>query len=371
MLRAGPERAWVGPSRWAPALTAAALLGAVPIAAAATVTGAGSTFASPAYGKWCRESGLCAYAAIGSTGGLNAAADRDVDFAGSDALPTADQLARISDAAGGVGPLYFPTLLGAVTIPTNVTGLTGRLRLRGDVLGRIFDGEVTSWNDHAIASTNPGVRLPAAPITVCVRADGSGTSFAFSRYLTKVSPSFKAKVNFSQTPRWTAPRILTGTGNPGVAQCVKNTPNSLGYVDVPDAVEAGLAPEIAAIGRDRIRTTRTRVGGRVRVRRTRVTTYVLPGARSISAAAESRRIPPSLLVDVSDSPTPGAYPIAITTWVVAYGNYTAAGKDLSGVKRVLGYFYSPAAQRELVNLGYAPLPAGLRAAAVAQIAKLR
>ena len=206
------------------------------------VTGAGSSFARVAYTNWCQDSGLCSYTGVGSGAGLTALGNKAVDFAGSDAIPTDQQLDAITAPAAARRPLFFPTLLGAISVPYNVPGVTKTLKLDGKTLGGIFDGDITTWNDprHHARPTRAS-SCPRAPITVCVRADGSGTSFGFSRYLTKVSPSFKTKVNFSQTPPWTAPNLQKGPGNPGVANCITSNQNSIGYVDLADATNAGLS----------------------------------------------------------------------------------------------------------------------------------
>jgi phosphate transport system substrate-binding protein len=340
-------------------------LGASAQAALGAITGSGSTFANAAFTTFCRDTGVCTYIAKGSTGGIADLANGVVDFAGTDATLTPDQLAAVTGRGGA--PLYFPILLGAVTVPTNVAGVTRRLRLTGPTLAGIFDGEIISWDDRRISVTNPGVALPGAPITVCVRSDGSGTSFSFSRYLTKVSTSFKAKVNFGQVPAWTAPRIVRQNGNPGVVSCVQNVRNSIGYVDLADAVGSGLMPRVAAIGR----TQRVRVRGRPR----RKTVYVLPSTASVSAAGKiaPQRIKPDLTIDFSASPIPGAYPITTTTWVLTYSDYSRAGKggSLGDVRRLLTYIYGPAAQGELGGLGYAPLPAQVLRAASAQLARIQ
>jgi phosphate transport system substrate-binding protein len=208
-------------------------------------------------------------------------------------------------------------------------------------------------------ATNKGVKLPNAPITVCVRSDASGTSFGFSRYLTKVSPTFKSGVSFSQTPPWKAPNLQKGQGNPGVANCIRSNSNSIGYVDLADAINAGLQDKLAAIGKSQV------------VKKKRQTVFVLPSVKSISAAGDLKTLKPNLLVDPSASPAPGAYPIVITTWIVTYGNYGAAGKDGAGVKKLLGYVYSKPAQDKLSTLGFAPLPANLLKAAKGQIAKIK
>jgi phosphate transport system substrate-binding protein len=326
------------------------------------ITGSGSSFARVAYTNWCQSAGGCSYAGTGSGAGLTAIGNKTVDFAGTDAIPTPDQVAKITAAGGGARPLYFPTLFGAISVPVNISGFSGHLKLDGNTLGKIFDGDVTKWNDKAITSQNKGAKLPDAPITVCVRSDGSGTSFGFSRYLTKVSPSFKAKVNFSQTPPWTAPNLQKGPQNPGVANCIKSNDNSIGYVDLADAINAGLSNQISAIGRSgTVKKGKKSARGLV---------YVLPSPKTISAAGNLKSIKSDLLVDPSASSAPGAYPIVITTWVVAYGNYGAAGKDLAGVKAFLNYAYG-AGQKQLVGLGYAPLSAPLVKAAKAQMSKLK
>ena len=323
------------------------------------VQGSGATFPRVAYTNWCQDSGLCSYSGVGSGAGLTALGSKTVDFAGSDAIPTEAQLNAITSAGGGARPYFFPTLLGAISVPYNVSGVTKTLKLDGKTLGGIFDGSITTWNNPGITKTNKGVKLPSSPITVCVRSDASGTSFGFSRYLTKVSTSFKSKVNFSQTPPWTAPNIQRGPGNPGVANCIKSNENSIGYVDLADATNAGLSKQLAAIGKSQT------------VKGKRQTVYLLPNLKSISAAGELKSFPANLLVDPSASPVPGAYPIVITTWIVTYGNYQAAGKDLPGVKQVLNYVYSKAAQDKLGGLGYAPLPANLVSRAKKQIADVK
>ena len=357
--------------RWTRRAAAAGLAGALlGLAAPAlgALTGAGSTFAAPAYTKWCGESGLCNYLALGSTAGLNAIGDREVDFAGSDATPAPDQLARIKDAAGGAPPLYFPTLLGGISIPTHLSGVSTYLRFDPDALGRIFAGGIVRWNDPAIARSNPGLRLPNAPITACVRADGSGTSAAFSRYLAQVSPSFRTMVGVSQTPGWRAPHLSPATGSQGVVGCVHDQANSIGYVDLRDAVQDGMGGRISAIGQSGpgsgLRADTPGRGARSHA------VYVRPNSTSIAAAGNLRSVPPNLLVDLSNSTAPGAYPITITTWIVAYGDYAKAGRDLTGVRDWLDYVYSDRAQGQLADLGYARLPPPLLAAARAQMAEL-
>jgi phosphate transport system substrate-binding protein len=353
-------------------VAAAALAGAG--SAVAAITGSGATFPRIVYENWCRDSGLCTYTAKGSTGGIRDFINGVVDIAASDATLSQEQLSELAAKRGGVTPLYFPTLLGAITVPVNVQGIQGnRIKLDGKVVGDIFAGAVTRWNDPSIARTNKGLSLPSAPITVCVRSDGSGTSFGFSRYLTKVSPTFKAKVNFGQTPAWAAPNVIKQPGNAGVANCVKSNQNSIGYVDLGDALNAGLTSYVTAVGRSDVVTKRVRRGGKLVRKRVRVTRYIRPTVASISAAGNLRTIKPDLTIDFSASPAFGAYPITITTWILAYSDYGKAGKrdSLDDVKRFLNYAYSAPAQGKLPSLGFAPLPSPIVAAAKKQLATLK
>ncbi len=335
---------------------------AVTASALGKSTGSGASFPNVAYQKWCGESGVCSYTSKGSSGGIRDLTNRTVDFAGSDAVLTSSQLAAI----GGTVK-YFPTLLGAISVPVNIPGVTGnRMKLNGRTLGDIFSGTITTWNAGAIRKLNPKLRLPANPITVCVRSDGSGTSYGFSNYLSKVSPSFRSKVGFgSQTPNWQG-TIVKQPGNPGVANCVKNTPNSIGYVDLADSIRAGLQTNVTAIGKSEVVKQKVRRGGKTRTRTVRRTVYVLPSSRTISAAGNVKTIKPTLDIDFSASSAPGAYPIVITTWVLA----VPGRPGNPGVKNVLNYFYSRAAQAQLPSLGFAPLPAKLRTAAVRAAAAL-
>jgi phosphate transport system substrate-binding protein len=334
--------------------------------ASAAITGAGATFPRLAYETWCRDSGLCSYTGVGSTRGITSFIGGTVDIAGTDATLTDAQLADLAGKRGGVTPKYFPTLLGAITVPVNIPGVSGNaMKLDGKVVGEIFAGDITTWNHPKIKASNPKLTLPGSPITVCVRSDGSGTSFGFSRYLTKVSPVFKTKVNFGQTPPWTAPNLIKQPGNPGVANCVKSNQNSIGYVDLGDSLSSGLGPNITSIGRSDIIKRKGKTQ--------RVTRYIRPTVDTISAAGNISTIKPDLTIDFSASPVTGAYPIVITTWVLAYSDYGAAGKagSIGEVKSFLNYAYSSAAQGKLAPLGFAPLPKPIVDAAKKQLDTLK
>lgn len=311
---------------------------------AGAATGSGASFPAPAYTQWCQESQTCSYASKGSGAGIKDLTTGVVAWAGSDAPLTSDETAAVKGTV-----LYFPTLLGAVTIPTNIEGVSKPINLTGPALAGIFDGEITTWDDKDIAASNPGVTLPAKPITVCVRADSSGTSYNFSGYLSQISQGFADKVgaNPSKTPAWTA-TVSASPGNSGVANCVKNGSNSIGYVDLADAKQAGLDGQAAAIG----------VEG----------AYVAPTTASIKAAGADAQLNPDLTVSASlaNSQTKGAYPIVATTYALA----VEGGTDNAAVKKALTYFLGDKAQGQLAGLGYAPLPSSMLSKATAQLSKL-
>jgi phosphate transport system substrate-binding protein len=354
-------------SSLAPAVVAGAAL-ALPGLALGAATGSGASFPATAYSKWCQDSGLCSYTSKGSTGGINDFINGVVDFAASDAPLTDQQLADLAAKRGGAKPLYFPTLIGTITVPTNIDGIAKGINFDGVTLADIFRGAITNWSDARIRKPNPGVRFPNAPITLCVRADGSGTSFNFTSYLSKVNRSFRASVGASQQPNWPTSGItvVKGARNPGVAQCIASNANSVGYVDISDARNAGLTSTFSKIGKREI----VKKGGK----RVRVTRYILPSFGSGAKAGNLTTIKPDLTVSLTASPAKGAYPITTTTWILAYPNYAAAGKSSASrddVKKVLNYVYSSRAQGDLRSLGFSALPAPLLAAGKAQITKIR
>lgn len=344
----------------AAAVSGAALAGAS--AAMGATTASGASFPATAYGKWCQESGLCSYTSKGSTGGINDLINGVVDWAASDAPLTAEQRASLAAKRGGAKPVYFPTLIGAISVPTNINGVGRGINIDGGTLAGIFRGAITNWNDASIRRANPGVRLPNAPITICVRSDGSGTSFGFTSYLSKMSSTFRTQVGASQQPNWptSGVTVVKGARNPGVAQCIKANENSIGYVDISDARDAGLTRYLAKIGKSEV------------VKGKRVTRYIAPSAGAAAKSANLTKFKKDLTLSLTASPAKGAYPITITTWVVTYSNYRAAGNgSLADVKKTLGYFYSPKAQGQLKELRFAALPKPLIDVAKKQLATLR
>jgi phosphate transport system substrate-binding protein len=197
-------------------------------AQAADITGAGSTFAAPIYTKWADTyqksgGGKVNYQGIGSSGGIKQIIAKTVDFAGSDAPLKDDELAK-------QGLFQFPTVVGGVVPAINVPGVkAGEMTLSGEVLGDIYLGKIKKWNDPAIVALNPKLKLPDDDIAVVRRADGSGTSFIWTNYLSKVNPEWKAKVGEGSTVNW--PTGTGGKGNDGVAAFVQRLPGAIGYVE--------------------------------------------------------------------------------------------------------------------------------------------
>src|SRR5678810_822337 len=202
----------------------------------ASLQGAGATFPNPLYQKWLSEYGKLHpnmkidYQSIGSGGGIKQLKEQTVDFGASDS-PMKDE--DLKSASGEI--VHIPTVLGAVVITYNLTGINQPLRFSPEVLADIFLGKIKKWNDAKIVADNPGVSLPGNDITVVHRSDGSGTSAVFTDYLSKVSPEWKDKVGAGVSPSW--PIGLGGKGNEGVTGQVKSTPNTIGYIELAYAVQ--------------------------------------------------------------------------------------------------------------------------------------
>ncbi len=209
-------------------LTAATLMTAAGVAAAQDVTGAGASFPAPLYAKWAADYNKATgvkinYQSVGSGAGIRQIDAKTVDFGASDMPLKDDELAK-------KGQLQFPTVIGGVVPVVNIQGVTpGQLKLNGQVLGDIYLGKIAKWNDPAIKAINPSLNLPDAAIAPVRRADGSGTTFLFTNYLSKVNTEWKAKVGEGTAVNW--PTGAGGKGNEGVAAFVGRLPNSIGYVE--------------------------------------------------------------------------------------------------------------------------------------------
>ncbi|MEG2156007.1 MAG: phosphate ABC transporter substrate-binding protein PstS [Burkholderiaceae bacterium] len=216
----------------------AAIAGASLAVQAQEITGAGASFPAPLYSKWAdayhKASGAkINYQSVGSGAGLRQIRGKTVDFGASDMPLTDEELAKD-------GLIQFPTVIGGVVPVINIAGIApGQLKLTGPLLADIYLGKIAKWNDPAIAALNPGVKLPDAQIALVRRADGSGTSFIFTNYLSKVSPDWKAKVGEGTAVNW--PAGLGGKGNEGVSAYVQRVPNSIGYVEYAYAKQNKMA----------------------------------------------------------------------------------------------------------------------------------
>jgi phosphate transport system substrate-binding protein len=302
---------------------------------AVALTGAGATFPNPIYAKWfdayAREFGVrINYQSIGSGGGIRQFTEGTVDFGATDG-PMSDEQIKAVD--GNVA--HIPTLLGADVVTYNLPGISQtRLKLDGTTIADIFLGRITRWNDPRIASTNPGVSLPAQDIIVAHRSDGSGTTFIFTDYLSKVSPEWKQSVGAGTAVDW--PSGLGGKGNEGVTQLVKQNPGSIGYVELIYAISNGLP----------YADVKNAAGN-----------FVEPSLASVTAAAASADLKPGTDFRVSITNREGepAYPISSFTWLLvkpANADSTKAAE----LKAFLTWMISPEAQRMAAELHYAPLP---------------
>ncbi len=324
------------PSRVRAALIALLMAPMASVALAQTVnlSGAGATFPYPLYSKWFNEynklhpSIRVNYQSIGSGGGIRQfTQDRTVDFGASDG-PMNDQQLR----AAKVQPiLHLPMTMGGVVPVYNLK--VGGLRFSGETLANIFLGRIVMWNDTAIARENPGARLPVEPITVVHRADGSGTTYTWVDFLAKVSPEWKQRVGVGTSVTW--PVGLGGKGNEGVAGTVKQTPGSIGYVELVYALQNRMT--YAAV-------------------RNAAGEYTTCSLASVSAAATAQ-IPADYRVSITNAPGKGVYPISTFTWALV----TPAMQD-ARKKQALHDFLLWAltkGQASAEGLGYAPLPKAL------------
>jgi phosphate transport system substrate-binding protein len=276
------------------------------IAAHATdITGAGSTFAAPIYSKWADAyhkagGGQVNYQGIGSSGGIKQIESKTVDFAGSDAPLKDDELEK-------AGLFQFPTVVGGVVPAVNLPGIkAGELILSGDLLAKIYLGQIKKWNDPAIAKLNPGIKLPDTDIAVVRRADGSGTSFIWTNYLSKVSPEWKSKVGEGTTVNW--PTGTGGKGNDGVAAFVQRIPGAIGYVEWAYVKENHM-----------VYTGMTNESGAV----------VQPNTDTFKAAAAGADWKKSFYQILTNEPGKNAWPVVGATFVLLH---TAQDKPAQGTE---------------------------------------
>src|SRR4051794_19664813 len=315
-------------------LTLAALLGAAaPAAAQVQLNGAGATFPNIIYQNWMltynqqHPDVKMNYQSIGSGGGIRQFSDGTVDFGGTDAPMTDSAIAAI-----GGNVLHIPTVMGAVVAIYNLPDVKQPLRFTPDVLADIFLGKITSWGDARLASVNPGITLPKQDIIVVHRSDGSGTSFVWTDYLSKVSPEWKTSVGADTSVKW--PVGLGAKGNEGVAGLIRQMSGSIGYVELIYAVQNKIP----------YGSVRNAAGA-----------FVKASLKSVTAAAASApKMPADFRVSITNSPGKDAYPISSFTWLLipVQSKNPANGKILSDF---LTWMLTEG-QQMTSALSYAPLP---------------
>ncbi len=323
--------------------------GACVTAQTAQINGAGATFPYPIYSKWFAEYNKLHpnvqinYQSIGSGGGIQQVTKQTVFFGASDGPMTDEQLKA---APGPI--LHFPTVLGAVVPVYNIPGVTAELKFTGQLLADIYLGRITKWNDATIAKINPETKLPATDITVVHRADGSGTTYIWVDYLSKLAPEFKSKVGVATAVNW--PTGVGGKGNEGVSGLVTQTPGSIGYVELIYALQNKIS----------YGSVQNAAGEFVKASVEGVT---------MAAAGAAANMPADFRVSITNAPGKGAYPISSFTWLLLYEN----PKDKAQA-RVMTDFVKWAltdGQKFCAPLGYAPLPANVVKMEMAALAKVK
>jgi phosphate transport system substrate-binding protein len=299
------------------------------------LTGAGATFPNPIYTKWfdayARATGVrINYQSIGSGGGIRQFMEGTVDFGASDGPMTDQQIAAVQ---GNV--LHVPTVLGAVVITYNLPSLASdTLRFDGSTIADIYLGRITRWNDPRISALNPGKRLPGTDIIVAHRSDGSGTTFVFTDYLSKISSDWKTRVGNATSVNW--PIGLGGKGNEGVTQQVQQSVGSIGYVEIAYALANALP----------VALVKNQAGS-----------FIEPRLKAVTAAAASANLGPDtdFRVSITNAPGADAYPICSFTWLLVHKESpdTAKARQL---RAFLQWMLRPEAQRMAADLQYAPLP---------------
>jgi len=313
------------------------------------INGAGATFPYPIYSKWFSEYNKLHptvqinYQSIGSGGGIRQITNQTVFFGATDGPMTNDQ-----QLAAPSKILHFPTVLGAVVPVYNIPNVTAELKFSGAVLGDIFLGKITKWNDPAMVKLNPGVNLPAMDITVVHRSDASGTSYIFADYLAKVSPEWKTKVGVATAVSW--PTGVGGKGNEGVAGLVTQTPAAIGYVELIYALQNKISYGSVQ-----------NMSGE----------FVRASVQAVTAAASeaAAKMPADFRVSITNAPGKGVYPISSFTWLLLY----ESPKDKAQSKTMVDFvkWALTDGQKFCADLGYAPLPEAVVKLEMASLAKIK
>ena len=302
------------------------------------LNGAGATFPNPMYSKWFdvyhkdHPSIQINYQSIGSGGGIRQVVAGTVDFGASDG-PMTDEQINMFKQKRGMGILHFPTVLGAAVPSYNIPGVTTELNFTQKAIAGMYLGTITKWNDPEITKANPGVKLPNTDIVVMHRSDGSGTSYIWTDFLSKISDEWKNKIGRNTSVNW--PVGLGGKGNEGVSGLVKQTPGSLGYIELIYAVQNNIA------------------FGKVQ---NAAGKFIKADLASVTAAAASaaKDMPDDFRVSITNAPGPTAYPISSFTWLLVPEKIPDAAKR-DALKGFLRWMMTDG-QKDTEALSYAPLP---------------
>jgi phosphate transport system substrate-binding protein len=295
-----------------------------------TLLGSGSTFVYPLFSKMFSQYKAVKvnYQSIGSGGGILQLTNKTVDFGDSDAPLNDDQTAKMSAPV-----LHIPMTSGAVIVTYNIPGVSASLNLTGETLANIYLGKINAWNSAEIKATNAGVNLPNLPIVVIHRSDGSGTSFIFTDFLTKVNPDWAAKVGKASAVNW--PAGLGGKGSEGVSGLVKQTPGAIGYVELAYAVQNKMS----------IANIQNKSGK-----------FITPTIAATTLASNVE-IPADSKVSITNTDNPDGYPIASFTWALIYKeqNYSGRSKERATELVKLLWWNIHEGQADCAPLNYAPL----------------
>jgi len=324
--------------RLAGLLVGALVIGCTVLAQSAMlINGAGATFPYPIYSKWFDEyhksnGAQINYQSVGSGAGIKQVTEGTVDFGASDGPMNDDQI-KAYRAKNGTGILHFPTVLGADVPTYNIPGVNASLNFTPDALAGIFLGRISKWNDPAIAGANKGVNLPANDIVVIHRSDGSGTTYIWTDYLSKVSSDWKDKVGKGTSVNW--PVGLGGKGNEGVSGLIKQTPNSIGYVELIYAAQNKIP----------YGTVKNLAGN-----------FVSADLASVSeaAAGASKTMPDDFRVSITNAPGKNAYPVSSFTWLLIPEKFKDASKR-DTIKNFVKWAITDG-QSYAETLSYAKLP---------------
>ena len=315
---------------------------ALPAVGQTTLNGAGATFPYPIYSKWFSEYHKIHpdveinYQSIGSGGGIRQVTEGTVDFGASD-MPMTDAQLKEAETKLHTKIYNLPTVLGAVVPAYNIPGITGEVKFTPDVLADIFLGKISSWNDPALAKANPDVKFPNQEIIVVHRSDGSGTTFIWTDYLSKVSADWKGQVGSGTSVKW--PKGLGGKGNEGVAGSIRQLSGSIGYVELIYALQNKIT----------YGSIRNAAG-----------TFLKASLEGVTAAAASvPKMPADFRVSITNAPGKDAYPISSFTWLLipAQSKDPAKGKILADF---LSWMLTDG-QKMTSELSYAPLPENVAA----------